>query len=499
MSNKKDEHRIIIATIIAVLSLWIIDAAFDAFVMRKGAFTDLLFSLHPGESFLRFLLPISFIVFGIIIARILARHRRAEETLQRHSAAIETSMDGIALFNRDGEYIYVNQAYATINGYADPGELIGKTDRFSYGEQGLEPMEHLLPALQKNGRWRGELVAKRKDGSTYFQEASMTLLEDGGRVSLIRDITWRKQHEQWLRHSERFLNTIFDSIRDPFCIFDSDFKIIRANEAYAHLKNKTVDGLLGKKCFEVLHDKNRVCDECVVASTLNSGDPYVKDKLHVLQDGTKQWGEIFTYPMLDEDGNVSHVIEYTRDITDRKRSEDEKLRLIDKLEFLSRTDALTGIMNRRALTDSLIYEIDRAKRYGSDLSLIVCDIDNFKEINDTYGHDAGDLALQAISTTLKMLLRKADMAGRQGGDEFMIILPETSDKGAEGLANNLLAAARNIELRSKDSRPIQITLSIGVACLEPGDDMMDSFIKRADDAMYLSKRSGRDRISTVRA
>ncbi len=499
MKKTKDEHKIIIATVIAVLSLWVVDAAFDAFVLQKGAFTDLLLSVRPKESFLRILLLLSFLVFGIIISIILARHRRADETLQRHAAAIETSMDGIALFNRDGEYIFVNQAYASINGYADPGELIGKTDRSAYGEQGLEPMEHLLPALLKNGRWRGELVAKRKDGSTYFQETSMTMLEDGGRVCIIRDITWRKQHEQWLRHSERFLNTIFDSIRDPFCIFDSDFRVIRANEAYARLKNKTVDDLLGRKCHEVLHNKSSVCEECVVEKTLHSFEPGVKDKRTILPDRTELWGEIFTYPILDEDGKVSHVIEYTRDVTDRKKSEEEKQRLIDKLEYLSRTDALTGIMNRRALTDSLVYEIDRAKRYGSDLSLIVCDIDNFKEINDTYGHDAGDWALQAIATTLKTLLRKADIAGRHGGDEFMIILPETSDKGAEGLANNLLATVRNIELRSKDGRPIQLTLSIGVACLGPEADMMDSLIKRADDAMYLSKRGGRDRVSTVQS
>jgi diguanylate cyclase (GGDEF)-like protein/PAS domain S-box-containing protein len=496
---KKDDKKIIVTTAVAFLLLWVADAVFDVFVLHKGEFPDILLTLRLDESSHRVLLLLCFVVFGIIISRILARHRRAEKSLQRHSAAIEASMDGIALFNPDGEYIFVNQAFASINGYDDPAELIGKTDRFAYGEQGLEPMEHLLPALQKNRRWRGELVAKRKDGSTYFQEVSMTLLEDGGRVSLIRDITWRKQHEQWLRHSERFLNTIFDSIRDPFCIFDSDFRIVRANAAYGRLKNRTVDELIGRKCHEVLHNSDHVCGECVVEKTLHSADSRVKDKLHILPDGFELWGEIFTYPILDEDGNVSHVIEYTRDITDRKRSEEEKQRLIDKLEYLSRTDALTGIMNRRALTDSLSYEIERAKRYGSDLSLIVCDIDNFKEINDTYGHDAGDQALQAISTTLKILLRKADIAGRQGGDEFMIILPETSDKGAEGLANNLLAAARNIELHSKDGRSIQITMSIGVACLEVGDDMMDPFIKRADDAMYLSKRGGRDRVSIVRA
>ena len=498
MSKTKDEHKIIIATVIAVMSIWTIDAAFDAFVMHEGKFPDRLLSVRPNEPFIRILLTLSFLAFGIIIARILARHSRAEEILKKQSAAIETSMDGIAIINRDGEYAYVNQAYASINGYADPKDLVGKIYKFAIDEQEIAPVEQILPALQKNGSWRGELFAKRKNGSTYFQEASMTKLEDGGRICIIRDITWRKRQEEWLRRSERFLNTIFDSIHDPFCIFDRDFRIIRANEAYAELKNRSVDELIGRKCHNVLYNHDRVCEGCVVEKSFHSADPCAKDKLVALSDGTEMWMEIFTYPILDEDDMVSHVMEYTRDVTARKKIEDEKQRLIEKLEYLSRTDVLTGLMNRRALTDSLIYEMDRARRYGSELSIILCDIDNFKEINDTCGHDTGDRALQAVSTTLTTLLRKTDMAGRHGGDELMIILPETSDKGAEGLADKLLVAARDTDLWLGDERSVPITLSIGVACLEPCTDTIDSFIKRADDAMYLSKQGGKDRVSTVR-
>ncbi len=136
-----------------------------------------------------------------------------------------------------------------------------------------------------------------------------------------------------------------------------------------------------------------VCEGCIVQKSLQSADPFAKDKLVTMPNGQAVWFEIYTYPILDEDGSVSHVIEYTRDITGRKKSEEDKRRLIEKLEHLSRTDELTGLMNRRALTDSLVYELDRAKRYATELSLILCDIDNFKEINDTWGHDTGDRSL----------------------------------------------------------------------------------------------------------
>ena len=210
------------------------------------------------------------------------------------------------------------------------------------------------------------------------------------------------------------------------------------------------------------------------------------------------WVEIYTYPILDEDGKVTYVLEYTRDITDRKKSEEEKLRLIDTLERLSRTDGLTGLMNRRALTESLVHEVDRATRYGSSLSLLLCDIDCFKEINDTYGHDVGDRALQTISATLKTLLRKTDMAGRYGGDEFMLILPETSRKGAENLADKLLSIMRDTDLHLPDGKPIRLSMSIGIAEPLAGETGVDALIKRADDAMYASKQNGKNRVSSAK-
>jgi diguanylate cyclase (GGDEF)-like protein/PAS domain S-box-containing protein len=498
MNTFKEEHGVISITAVAVILIWTADTAYDSFISHEGPFFQLLVNVTEREPFLRMFMTLSFLVFGIVLAGMLSKRNRAEDLLKRQSAAIEASMDGIALYNRDGEYVYVNQAYASINGYTNPDELMGKTLENAYDEKELERMmRDCFPVLQKNGRWRGELVAKRKNGSTYFQEASVTLLEDGGRVCIIRDITWRKRNEERLQRSERFLNTIFDSIRDPFCILDDEFHIIRVNKAYALLKNKRVDELIGRKCHEVFENRDTVCESCVVQKSFHSQDPCAKEKNITVREGTSVWVEIYTYPILDESGNVSHVIEYTRDITERKKAEDEKRRLIERLEHLSKTDSLTGLTNRRALTQSLTYEVDRAKRYGSDLSIILCDIDSFKAINDTYGHDSGDRALQAISETLRKVLRKADIAGRYGGDEFMVILPETSIEGAEWLADKLLTVVRAIRLQFAAGQTVQLSMSIGVAGLKMSDNDIDSLIKRADDAMYASKQRGRNCISTI--
>ncbi len=497
----RTEGKIIIITVAAVVLIWTTDALIDAFFLHQSSFLEVfILNVSPHEAFTRAFYAAVFIFLGFLFLRTHARRKQRDEEHRKQSAAIEASMDGIAISDQEGVYVYVNQAYAVFSGYESPREIIGRPYGLFYDETAVERMERsIAPVLQKSGRWRGELIAKRKNGSTYFQEASLTMLEDGGRVCIVRDITWRKRNEERLRRSEQFLNMIFDSIRDPFSILDKDFTIIRVNEAYAQLKNKPVQELIGRKCFEALQDRDSVCEGCVVEKSFHSADPCAKDKHVTLHNGADAWVEIYTYPILDEEGRVSHVIEYTLDITDRKKSEEEKRRLIEKLEHLSRTDGLTGLLNRRALTESLSYEIDRAGRYDAELSILLCDIDNFKKINDRYGHDAGDRALQMISATLRTLLRKTDIAGRYGGDEFMLVLPETALQGAESLAEKLRSAMENTESLFQDSTPVRLTMSIGVSSLDEGGKSMDSLIKRADDAMYASKQAARKKPPSSRS
>jgi diguanylate cyclase (GGDEF)-like protein len=193
---------------------------------------------------------------------------------------------------------------------------------------------------------------------------------------------------------------------------------------------------------------------------------------------------------------VSHVIEYTRDITNRKKEEEERRQLIDRLNHLSMTDSLTGLFNRRALNDMLMHEIERATRYSTDLSLVLCDIDMFKKINDAYGHTAGDRALLSVAAILQQTLRKADIVGRYGGDEFMVILPETSLAGAKKLAEKVRLAIEQLDLELPGNKRVRLTLSMGVAsCCTPNDNI-DTLVALADKALYESKDAGRNKVST---
>jgi len=263
------------------------------------------------------------------------------------------------------------------------------------------------------------------------------------------------------------------------------------------MRNKLPKDLYGEKCYGVLCQGSSVCEGCVVEKTFQSKKTCTTEKKIILPGGAETWIETCTYPIFDQDRNVTHVSEYARDITARKKAEEEKKLLINNLNHLSTTDGLTGIFNRRALTDILQREIERAQRYENDLSLILCDVDNFKSINDTYGHAAGDKALRAISESLATALRKADIMGRYGGDEFMIILPETSLSGANKLAEKVLKAARGIELEFDGNKLKGLSLSIGIASCCTAVENVDTLVRLADTALYAAKHGGRNMVSTA--
>lgn len=142
-----------------------------------------------------------------------------------------------------------------------------------------------------------------------------------GYDELEKEIEERRQTESSRTRSEAFLNRIFDSIRDPFCIVDRDFRIVRSNDAYAAMKSRGIDPMTNPVCYELFYGRDAVCEDCIVNATFASGDACAKEKIARDQDGHEAWIEIYTYPILDSNNTITHVIEYVRDITERKKAE----------------------------------------------------------------------------------------------------------------------------------------------------------------------------------
>jgi len=175
------------------------------------------------------------------------------------------------------------------------------------------------------------------------------------------------------------------------------------------------------------------------------------------------------------------------------RRKDVELRaVLAQSEEISYTDALTYLPNRRKIVSSLQHEVLRANRYQTSLSVSMMDIDHFKEINDSHGHGKGDEVLRALANTLRQGIRESDLAGRLGGEEFLILLPNAGINAAAEQAERLCRLIRELVVRADDVA-LRITVSIGVAEYRLGAETWDDLLRRVDAAMYEAKNLGRDR------
>jgi two-component system cell cycle response regulator len=168
------------------------------------------------------------------------------------------------------------------------------------------------------------------------------------------------------------------------------------------------------------------------------------------------------------------------------------VRMHEEAQRLSFTDPLTGLWNYRYLRESLRREVERATRFGRMLAVLVLDLDHFKEVNDTYGHAAGDAVLGEFARRIRIGLREVDVAFRQGGEEFVVLLPETDAYGGIIVAERLGAAVRDQPVSIEARGSIPVTVSIGVAVFPEHGKTVQEVLQAADDALYAAKNGGRD-------
>jgi diguanylate cyclase (GGDEF)-like protein len=167
--------------------------------------------------------------------------------------------------------------------------------------------------------------------------------------------------------------------------------------------------------------------------------------------------------------------------------------VLAQADEISHTDALTFLANRRGIIADLQREVSGSDRYHTPLTIFMADIDHFKRINDTYGHPIGDQVLKEISREMLSKIRQTDKLGRYGGEEFLFLLPGTTQKSSQILAERLLKIVRSQKIETGDGATIQVTISLGIAQYRIGKESWDELLNRADKALYASKHSGRDR------
>jgi len=236
------------------------------------------------------------------------------------------------------------------------------------------------------------------------------------------------------------------------------------------LMAKQIEGVLQGQPAEKMYSEIEKNNQELTGKLLSA----VKKLLHQVSSRNKQLTE------LNESLELK-VKERTTELT----------QVNEKLQALASTDSLTGLLNHRVFMDEAKHKFDLAKRHQRPLSLLMLDIDYFKQVNDAYGHQIGDLVLKKLAGVMKNSLRGTDIVGRIGGEEFAVILPETTLEQTVELTERLLSTIRNTKIEAE--KPFNITVSIGVATVPPLVSKLESVLKEADDALYKAKSEGRDR------
>ena len=219
------------------------------------------------------------------------------------------------------------------------------------------------------------------------------------------------------------------------------------------------------------------------------------DYLMKTKAGKKIWVSDISYPWFDKQGNVVGSVGCLRDITDRVEAEDV---VKEELIRLAHTDQLTELANRRAFFEKMEDELKRINRTNSEFSILLIDIDHFKKVNDSYGHDIGDAVLVEVGRIIRSCLRETDLPARVGGEEFGVFLPDTPSQGAFYVAERIcMRIAKHIFCANQNVPPLGCTVSIGLAssAMIEGRDAAKLY-KLADTRLYIAKHTGRNQVST---
>ena len=313
---------------------------------------------------------------------------------------------------------------------------------------------------------------------------------------LQRELGRRRAMEAEARRSEATFRLLAENSSDVVSHLDLAGRRFYISPAAEAIYGRPIAQLLGRSSLEdVVPDDVGIAQEAV--ARLNAGERDVRASYRIRRpDGGTVWIEASARLVTDgRSGAPDGIVAIVRDVTERKALE-------DRLVALARTDGLTGLANRRSFDEALAIEWRRAKREGTSLSLLLVDIDRFKLFNDHYGHLAGDACLRDVAGVISAAVRRpADLVARYGGEEMVVLLPNTHADGAQAVAEQVRAAVEAAGLAHAANQPLGwVTVSGGVATVEPMPDTQtapEALVAAADEALYRSKRDGRNRISVA--
>jgi diguanylate cyclase (GGDEF)-like protein/PAS domain S-box-containing protein len=446
----------------------------------------------------------------VLIDRIIdiVQNASSRENELRFAAAAESSADSVLMYDsvrgsngelRDFKLAFLNNQAERMIG-APRESVLGKHIRDVFPAWGDSDLfEKYKRVVETNEPISVELAHPlfENDGEARRFDMRIVKLLDGIAIT-ITDVTVRLQNKEELKQALNFNKSIIAS--SPFSIIVTDKKglITSINPAAERMLWYQESDLLGHANVE-LHDPQELAQRAEDLSTQFGIDVYPdhhvfriapekglideREWTYIRKDGSRVPVQLVVTALRDSDECITGFVGISYDLTERKRAD-------EYIYHVAHHDPLTGLPTRTLLRDRLEICIERTKRSGDHLALLMVDLDNFKRVNDSLGHHAGDTVLCEISKRLKACVRKADTVARMGGDEFVVLLPDLrSEKDADEICQKLLSAvAQPIRIGKHE---IIVTASVGIG-VYPSCDDVDTLFKNADLAMYRVKATGRN-------
>lgn len=404
--------------------------------------------------------------------------------LQSKGQALDAISQGILISDDQRHIVYVNRTFQAMTGYSE-NEVLGRPCAIVLGPQSAsEVVSKIQQSLDNRQAFFGEVLGHRKDGSTFWDEISLSPVRNAiGEleqfVAVHHDITHRKLAES----RATLANAVFENNPNGILVTDAAQNIMMVNAMFVDVTGYEVSEVVGKK-----------------PSMLSSGqhDRGFYTEMWLKINADRRWeGEVWNcrkngdhYPewlqinaVVNDQGEVTNYIGMFVDLSQHKKAEEDIQRLVN-------FDALTGLPNLLFMQNQSDRALNYARLNQTSLAILTLDLDHFKDVNDTIGHHIGDLLLIEASKRFQRLLREGDVLSRQGGDEFIVLLPGAAKKGASQVAQKILDAF--LDPFKIEQHTLKITSSIGIALYpQDGHDFADLF-KYADMALFHAKEHGRN-------
>jgi diguanylate cyclase (GGDEF)-like protein/PAS domain S-box-containing protein len=418
--------------------------------------------------------------------------RKDTETQLRIAAIAFESQDSIMITDSNSVILQVNKAFTECTGYTT-GEIVGRTPRLlKSGRHDRDFYRAMWETLGRTGTWQGEIWDKRKSGEIYPKWLSITAVRgsDGSvthYVSSHIDMTERQRMQSETESQLRRNQTLMQNSLDGIHIMDVQGNIIETNDAFCNMLGYTRQEA---RSLNIADWNSQYPKQILLDRLRNSiGKSSRFETTHRRKDGKLLHVEISTAG-IEIDGQP-FIYASSRDITERKAAEEE-------IRHLAFNDQLTKLPNRQFMLARLQEALASGARIGKRGALLLIDLDNFKTLNDTLGHDIGDLLLQQVAERLKSSVREADLVARLGGDEFVVMLENLSEYPPEAAAQTEIVGGKILsslgQIFQLGANEYHCTASIGAVLFNGNAQTTDELMKQADIAMYQAKKAGRNNL-----